>query len=323
MYNEVLNFKPQLDPSDLRKMEKSLASRFAAVTKKFGKGLLAGLTGGGLAGVGLSILERMLNPLKETQDAIDRTLKTAGDVVSNANQFGTTAGRLYRLQALAGTKGLDPGELYAALGKFQTAVAEARIDPTKPTAVRQFVGIQDTAEGFYEFIQALQKLPKDLQIAAQQEIFGEKAILRLADFLNSNQRELADDANLPDSTRLDFALKKGDRMSTMAQMLEARRNAEDMIRKLGVGKGGLINEGMVTARDAQLRAELEKENNRIANYQNLMKIEQTSSAILGLLEKSGLKILNEILGVLKNASSIIDKIPGLRALKGLTGQKDK
>lgn len=323
MYSEILNFKPQLDGGDLRKMERSLATRLGNVGKKFGKGLLSGLAGGGLAGVGLSILEKLLNPLKETQEAIDRTLKTAGDIVSNANQFGTTPGRLARLTAFGAAKGLDQGDLFQALGKFQSAVAEAKIDPTKPTAVRQFTSIPDTAEAFYEFIQALKKLPKELQIAAETEVFGEKSVLKLADFINSDQGEIQDSMpNLPSAARLDTSLAKGDRLSTLAQALDAQRNVIDLDRKLGGYKSGLINEPMIRARDEQQNRELERENSRIGNYNNLMTLNTTADKILMALENGTQTILTEMLKLIRGGYAELVKMGFMRGLKGMFQGKD-
>ncbi len=50
MFKEILQIIPKVNAADLRAMESSLSGRFANVSKKFGKGMLAALTGGGIAG---------------------------------------------------------------------------------------------------------------------------------------------------------------------------------------------------------------------------------------------------------------------------------
>src|SRR4051812_39877327 len=136
VFKEILQIIPRLSSSDLASMDATLSRRFSNIAKKFGKGLLATLTGGGIAGIGLGLIDKLLNPLKETQDAIDRTLKQGDDIVTYAKQFGTTSGKLYRLMQIAKSTGLDEGSFFMLLEKFQATVAEAAADPKKQTSVR-------------------------------------------------------------------------------------------------------------------------------------------------------------------------------------------
>ena len=160
---------PKLSPGDLSSMGGALTTRFGKIAKKFGKGLLEVITGGGVAGLALGIIDKLLNPLKETQDAIDRMLVQGNDIVTNAKQFGTTAGKLARLQALGKSVGLDPESLERParevsgrrllrlckilLNRFQFAsllrpLAPAGVDDNgKPIPAIP----RDTAESFFEF----------------------------------------------------------------------------------------------------------------------------------------------------------------------------
>src|SRR5687767_8200002 len=107
MFSEILKIIPQLDSGDLAKLESSLSGRFTRIAKKFGKGLGSILTGGGIAGLALGLIDKLLNPLKDVQEAIDRSLKDSDDLVTNAKQFDTTAGKLAKLVALGKSTGLE------------------------------------------------------------------------------------------------------------------------------------------------------------------------------------------------------------------------
>ena len=209
-------------------MEKSLTTRFGRIAKKFGKGLVATLTGGGVAGLALGLIDKLLNPLKETQEAIDRVLAQGDDVVTNAKQFNTTAGKLFKLQQLAKSTGLDASQLDLLITKFQTAVAEAEADPNKQSAVRQFVGEKDTAEGFFKFIQSLQRLDKNAQVRAQQEVFGEKQILKMADFLNTDFAKQSALIGGRSAEEFTPGLEKLGELNDLKDALAVKRENEDL-----------------------------------------------------------------------------------------------
>lgn len=327
MFKEILQIIPKLSPGDLNQMERSLSTRFGKVAKKFGKGLVGALTGGGIAGIALGLIDKLLNPLKETQEAIDRVLRQGDDIVTNAKQFGTTAGKLFRLQQLAKSTGLDAGSLDVLLQKFQAALAEAKQDPNKATAVRQFVAPlvidpetgrpaarqpeQDIAETFFHFIQALQKLDKSQQVIVQQEVFGEKQILKMADFLQTDFDQQSRKLGGPRAANLTESLEKLGDLNDLKDTLEARREMEDTLKK-----SRAINEGMVRAQDAQLKLELQKENQRVANYQNLMALTAATTQIQGLIEQ-GVGAIGGLVVKLTDLSSNVKKIAESRLIKGL------
>lgn len=285
MFKETLQIQPKVSASDLSAMERALNSRFARVSKKFGKGLLGAITGGGLAGLGLGLIDKLLNPLKETQEAIDKTLAQGDDLVTNAKQFGTTAGKLFRLEQLAKSTGLDEGNLNTLIEKFQTAVAEAAADPTKETSVRQFVGDQDTAASFFEFIQGLQKLGKNDQVRVQQEVFGEKQILRMADFLQTDFADQLKKLGGPSSAALTPGLDKLGGLNDDKDLKTAQRTLNDTLKK-----SQLINADMIAAQDAAEKRALDKENSNIKGYQDLANISKGADEILKLLNDGLLKL---------------------------------
>lgn len=284
MFSEVLKIIPKLDPKDLANMEKSLQSRFTKLAKGFGKGLGNAIKGGGIAGIALGLIDKLLNPLKEVQEAIDRTLKTSDDLATNANQFNTTTGKLFKLVQLAKATGLDQDNLFQLITKYQTAVAQAKADPNDASvsSVRNFTSQPDTAEGFFEFIQSLQKMSKDQQVLVQQQIFGEKQILRMADFLQSDFPKLFSQVGLDKvkSEKLTNSIEKLAGLNDLADALTARREVQDI-----QSKSGIITENMIRARDKSERLNLEKENKRIQSYENLATITDTVTRIMGLVEE--------------------------------------
>ncbi len=311
MFKEILQIIPKLSPGDLNNMERSLTTRFGRVAKKFGKGLVGALTGGGIAGLALGLIDKLLNPLKETQEAIDKVLRQGDDIVTNAKQFGTTAGKLFRLQQLAKSTGLDESSLDVLLTKFQTAVAEAKQDPSKQTSVRQFVGEKDTATAFFQFIQALQKMDKTQQVLVQQEVFGEKQILKMADFLQTDFGAQAKLVGGPTSEKLTPGLEKLGALNDLKDALEARRTLNDTMRK-----SQLITEGMVKSQDEREKRAQQLENKNIAAYQSLANIETAANEIINLGKEALLGITSLITKV-TDLGNNVKKLTESSAVRGI------
>lgn len=311
MFKEILHIIPKLSASDITAMERALGRRFGNIAKKFGKGLLASLTGGGIAGIALGFIDKLLNPLKETQEAIDRVLKQGDDIVTNAKQFGTTAGKLFRLQALAKSTGLDEGSLFTLIQKFQSAVADATADPNKPSAVRQFVGSKDMADAFFQFIQNLQKLNKTQQVLVQQEVFGEKQILKMADFLQTDFAAQAKLIGGPTAETLTPNLEKLGELNDLKDALEARRELNDVLKKART-----INEGMVKSADERAKLELDRENKQIKSYQDLAAISLASNELANM-GKDALLGISSLVVKVTDLTNNVRKITESRALKGI------
>lgn len=323
-FTEILKIIPKLDEKDLRAMEKSLQTRFTKIAKSFGKGLKASLMGGGIAGIALGLIDKLLNPIKEVQEAMDRALKSSDDLATNAKQFGTTTGKLAKGVALGQATGLEADNLYLLINKFQNAVAEAQQDPTKQSVVRNFTGEKDMVSAFFGFIQELQKMTKEQQLIVQQQVFGEKQILKMADFLQ------ADFATLYAKTGLNkiSSEKATERIDNLANLndlqdqLTAAREFEDRIKKSGV-----IRESMVKSRDQSERLALQRENQRIAAYHSLATISQSVEKMMIALEK-GVAMVGDMITWLKpfvdKVSDSIDKLlssPMVRGVRGWFGGK--
>lgn len=327
MFSEILKIIPKLDPKDLQAMQNALQSRFTKLTKSFGKGLVNVLKGGGIAGIALGLIDKLLNPLKEVQEAIDRTLKTSDDLATNATQFNTTAGKLQKLVTLAKATGLDEQNLYTLITKFQTAVAGAKVNPNDPAnnSVRNFVGQDDTAEAFFGFIQQLQKMDRNQQVLVQQQVFGEKQILKMADFLQQDFAKLAQRTGIDKVTSetLSKSIDKLANLSDLADALTARRENQDLINKSGV-----INEGMIQARDRSERLALQRENQRIQSYNDLAAISQTAEKIFTLVDQGVAllgNLISKVLPFIDKVTMAVDRLmksPMVRGVRGLFGGGD-
>lgn len=306
MFSEVLKITPQLDSGALAKMESSLSGRFKKVAKGFGKGLIGAISGGGVLGIATSVIDKFLNPLKETQEAIDRTLHGANQTQTNAEQFGATSGQLFKLEKLAQAKGVDAGELGVLLTKYQAALAEAKADPTKVTSVRKFANDTNSVDSFFQFIQNLNKLPRDQQVRVQGEVFGEKQTLKMAEFLRADFGSLEKKLGAHPADFYTHDINKLGDLDNRASEKRAGMELQDIH-----SKGQRITGSMVDARAQADQLELRKENERIANFQNLQSLSNTAEKINGLVEKGVFLIGDTITKVTPMISRLADNVEGL------------
>lgn len=305
MLSSILKIIPKLDTNELNKMERSLQSRFTRVAKRFGKGIGNIFTKGGPLGVAIGFLANLLNPLKEIQESMDRTLQSAGDIATNAKQFGTTSGRLAKLSALGQAKGIDQDALFQLISKFQGAVAQAEADPSAPSAVRQFVGQTDAAEGFFTFIQALKSMEKNQQILVQQQVFGEKQVLKMASFLQSDFGELLNKVAPQNSSDLTRKIENLDDVANYKDILEARRGLTTL-----EARGSQINRSMYDQRDAAEKLAIQREGERIKSYKDLAAISTTMDSIKALAEQ-GIAALGSLVTVLiPKVNMLVEMIQG-------------
>lgn len=323
MFSYILKILPQLDQASLKKMEATLAGRFQKLAKGFGKGLANALKGGGIAGIALGLVDKLLNPIKEVQEAIDRMLTSSDDIATNAQQFNTSTGRLYKLVQLGKSTGLDQDNLFQLITKFQTAVAEAKADPSQPSAVRNFTNQPDTVQGFFEFIQALQQMEKNQQVLVQQQVFGEKQILRMADFLQTDFGKQVEALGYDkiSSEKIAQSIDKLGALNDLQDVLKARRETDDLF-----AKSRSINEGTIRARDKSERLALEKENQQIASYENLAAISDTVTKIMGLVQ-TGLDLLGgtikTVTPILNNLVKQVQTLANSPLVRGIFGGKGK
>lgn len=292
-------------------MSRALSGRFTQVAKTFGKGLLTAgkaatkgligaVKGGGALAFAASMIERLLNPLQAAQEAIDRSLNRADDIETMANQFGTNAGTYAKLRALGGSVGLDAESFDTLLLKFQTALVEAAADPTKHSSVRNYIGSKDIATAFYDFVQNLQKIedPEDRTLV-QLEVFGEKQILKMAEFLQTDLSKRLQEIGGPSSKSLGKAISRTAEIESFNSALRERRNLDDII-----GKSQVINKGTVQTIDRTTRSKTSLEDRDILNFENIAKLSTTVDSIFDLMKQTVTMVGNMV----NSFVSIEDKV---------------
>lgn len=312
MFKEILQIVPKLAPGDLNNMERSLGRRFTRIAKRFGKGLASVLKGGGVLGLAVGLIDKIVNPLKETQEAIDKLLKRGDDVVTNAKQFGTTAGKLFRLQQIGKSAGLEDRDLDFLITKFQTAVAEAAVTPDTARArvVSNFVGSTDIVDAFTSFIGNLQNMTQEQRQFVQYQVFGERLILKMADFLQTDLAKQNLKLGGPTAAELNPALEKSARLNDQKDFLSAQLELNDTM-----NKSRAVNEEMVRLQHERNRLELERQNDQIKNYKALADISNSTTEILNLAKQAVLGITSMITR-LTNLSENVKKLSESRVIKG-------
>ena len=313
-----------MDSSDLKKLEDQLQGRFTKISKKFGKGLMDVLKGGGIAGLALGLIDKLLNPLQAVQESIDRMLKTSDDLATQANQFNTSSGKLFKLVQIGKSAGLDKEGLFTLITKFQTAVAQAKADPNDQSvsAVRNFTNEKDTALNFFNFIQSLQKLDRNQQLLVQQQVFGEKQIGKMSEFLNLDfaKQFRATGLDKQSSETFTKSIDKMAKLSDLADILKVKNENKDII-----DKSRVINESMIKQRAKSDALALEKENLQIKSYNDLAAISDTVSKIMLIVEQGvGLigKLINMVTPFINQATDFMQKFlksPLMRGVRGLFG----
>jgi len=319
MFSEILKIKPQLDSGDLRRMENTLNARFRRVAKRFGRGIVNVFKAGGGIGLVLGFINKFLNPLKETQEAIDRLLKSSDDIATNAKAFDTTTGKLYKLVKLAEASGLQQDNLFQMLSKYQTVVGRARRDPNDPLApvVQQYTGDKDLVDSFFSFIQDIRKLDQKDQAVVKSTVFGEDMAIKLNDFMQQDFVKRLGETGL-DKVAAEKFTKSIDKLASFSDLqdaLKVRRESQDVLKKARI-----INEGMIREQDKTARIQLQKENQRIQSYKDLQAISQTTDRIMVLIE-SGIQKLGAFIGMItpkvNELVEMIRRISNSKLVKGV------
>lgn len=323
MFSSILKVIPKLDAATLRGMERTLQSKFTKLAKGFGKGLMSAIKGGGIAGLALGLVDKLLNPLKEVQEAIDASLKSSDDISTNAKHFRTSTGRLAKGIAIAESAGLDQDSFFTLLNKFQSAKDEAKEDPNKPSAVRNFADRKDTLEAFFDFMSGLKKMEGSKRTVIENEVFGERNVLKLADLAEMDYAKQYTKLKL-NTRSTDLATKridKGAALNDLSDELAAVRKYDRSVRL-----PGMLNESMAYAKDRTDRLAEKREEQRIGSYHSLVALSNTSEKMMILLEGLVAKVGDFIPKATKFIDTVMVKIDKLLSspwIRGIFGKKDK
>lgn len=293
MLSEILKIQPKLDNKDLNNMEKTLSQRFSRIAKGFGKGLKVASA----LALGAAVIDKLINPLQEVKAAIDRTLGKADDVVTNARQFNTTTENLLKVRALGSVRGVSNENIDLLLTKFQGAVAQASANPDDPanSAVRNYVGEKDTALAFYNFIIQLQKMDANQRTLIQQQVFGEKQVLKMAEFLqDTGFQESA--ASLK---KVDFAkaAQAAEKLGALNDKVAANRTVNELNDL--TSKAGVINNGTVANINKSEINNLRRENQQIANSRAGFTVEENMAELTMQVQKITQDLLTNVPQILE------------------------
>jgi hypothetical protein len=156
-------------------------------------------------------------------------------------------------------------------------------------------------------------MDKNKQVVVQQEVFGEKQILKMASFLQADFKELDKFfAGVKTGDLTTAAQKTGD-LNDLADTLDAVRGLKDLVKK-----SQIVNKEMVLSKDKQEKQALEKENAQIRSYENLAAISIASNEILLTIKDAALN-LTGMLVKLTNLTDNVKKITHSRVMRGILG----
>jgi hypothetical protein len=165
------------------------------------------------------------------------------------------------------------------------------------------------------------------RVLIQSQVFGEKQILKMADFLMQDFGALAKKSGVKSVTsdKLTKSIEKLGDLNDLKDILAARRGVNDI-----QAKAGVINGDMIRNMDKSAQIELERENQKIKGYNDLASLSQTTASILFKIEE-GVMLLGKfvawVMPTMNNGIRLFEsmlKSPIFRGIKGLFGgDKDK
>lgn len=321
MFKEILQIIPTISSSDLSKMEQTLGKRFSSIAKKFGSGLKSAILGGGVTALAAGVINKLLNPLQEVQETMDKLLNRSSDLNAFAQQFGTTSGNLFKLEQLANAQGLSSETLRTLLLKFQNAVVQTKADPDQPSSVRNFLNEPDMAEAFLKFVQGLQSLTADQREFAEVSVFGERRILEASKFFGTKDfGKLQNNIGLNNNTD-DYTSKinQNAKLSDYNKTLNARNDVATFMAELSKTQG-MNGVSMVDLMNQRAQLALAKEIEDLGSLKNLEKLQISADKIGNTLEKGFLTILKHLPGIADALSDIADSKLVRGIVKGKLGK---
>lgn len=324
----LMKIKPTLDGGDAAKMERDLNSRFTRVAKRFGQGLKkAGsmIRFGGMAGAIGAVLGSILNPLEEIDAALNNILAKGDNIQTKAGQYNTTAARYAKVQSAGRSAGIEENMLDMMLDRFQDMLGKAKRG--EDNALGNYKNETDTVVAFYKAIKNLQRVEdKDKRASMTSDIFGQKSVGKLAEFLDTDlDRRIRVLYRGTSNRAVNSSTKKLADLEEKQAILAARRDLRDML-----DKAKIVNEEIVGEQDKLAQARLARENAQLGTYKEVAKMSETmeeiktmitrlATVVFPAIEKSidGLKMIpqaitdtKDLIEIMKNRLNVlIDKLP--------------
>lgn len=293
----ILNVRPTISASDGRKLETDLNNRFARVAKKFGGALrtvgssLRGiLAGGAIAGIGAILT----NPIEKLNASMNEALNKADNIATRAGQIETTAGKMMMLQAVAESAGVQNFDMI--ISRFQSELGRARAGEND--VLREFTGEKDTLDAFVKVIDSIKALSPSEQSYMISKIFGERANLQLAEFLQTDlsqrKRAIFGDTTSEELTR---AVNRLAEREELQAVLGQRRGVQDLL-----SKSRVITDESVRLQNEIASKQLEAENISFSNYEMFAKMQvatEDSKVILADIQAKMTPLIEKSVGLLE------------------------
>jgi hypothetical protein len=223
------------------------------------------------------------------------------------------------------------------LTKFQGAVAQAKQNPNDPnnSAVRNYIGENDTAKAFYNFILQLQKMDKNQQVLVQQQVFGEKQILKMAEFLQDTGFQ--ESAKSLEKVNFAKAAKGAESLAELNDRMAANRTVNEL-RDL-TNKAAVIDRSTIAnVNQSEINA-LRRENGRIGRSAQAFTAEERMAEIQDNVEKLTTELITQLPILMDGLNTVVDllrkSVEGwrmifdllknstiVRGIKGWFGSKD-
>lgn len=164
VFSTILKIRPIIDNAAASAMEANLGKRFTGLAKRFSRGIINVVKGGLIGGLTIGLINKLLSPLNDATEKIEKLLGQGRDASELAARFGTSTGALQQAQFVARSFGLSPDKFAELLTKYGDAVDKARTELQNPFAERSestravvsFVNEKDQLQGFLKFLNGLQ-----------------------------------------------------------------------------------------------------------------------------------------------------------------------
>ena len=304
--NYILNIKPTISPSEGRKLENDLNQRFGRVARKFGGAMRTGISGlkgiivgtfttaamGAVGVIGGIITAMMTNPINSLNQAIDNALGKADNISTRAGQIGTTSGKLLQIQAVAESAGVKNFDMI--ISRFQTELQKSRTGESD--LLKEFAGEQDTLEAFVKVIDSIKQLKPAEQNLMISKIFGERANLQLAEFmqadLTARRQQIFGNKS---EKELTSAVDKLGQAEDLQAILRQKTAVDDLLTK-----SRLINEGTIRMQNAHERSQLTQENKQMGAYGDFAKLALMQQDLKNLLTDMQVKLIPAVVATSEN-----------------------
>lgn len=323
--NYILNIKPTISASDGRKLENDLNSRFSRVAKKFGgtlktaassiKGVVAGMfttAALGVAGMLTALAGAIMsNPINELNQAIDKALGKADNLATRAGQIGTTSGRLAQVQAVAESAGVQNFDMI--ISRFQTELQKSRTGESD--LLKEFAGEQDTLEAFIKVIDSIKQLKPAEQNLMISKIFGERANLQLAEFMQADlmQRRQQIFGGITEQ-ELTAAINNLATKEDLQAVLRQKTAVEDLI-----NKSKSISEGTIKLQQQYEKAQLDVQNKQMGGYSDFAKLAVIQQEIKGVLVDLQTKVVPAVVSTAENVGEAWTWLKNTKFVKWVGG----